>query len=330
MKFRSYFVVAAAWLTLALVPAAQAASQEVRQALSEGRINDVLQELSRQMATAPNDAESYHLLSRAYFALGKWDQAIENGQKAIQLSPNSSDYHLWLGRAYGEKAGASGWFTAMRNAKHARQEFEKAVQLNSSNIAARTDLAEFYFEAPGLLGGGKDKALAQADVIATSNPNSESAAHWIKARIAEKEGHMEDAETEYKKAIEVAKNPAPDWLNLAGFYHDQKRIPEMNDAIHKAANAVSIQKKKANVLVEAAGLLFRSGQDMNEAMRLVRNYLNSNEKNEEAPAFKAHYLLGQILEKQGNKNGAADEYRAALALASDYRDAQDGLKRVSQ
>jgi Flp pilus assembly protein TadD len=58
-------------------------------------------------------------------------------------------------------------------------------------------------------------------------------------------------------------------------------------------------------------------------------YLNSATPNEEAPAFEAHYVLGTILEKQGNREGAASEYRASLALAGDYKRAQDALRRVS-
>jgi hypothetical protein len=41
-------------------------------------------------------------------------------------------------------------------------------------------------------------------------------------------------------------------------------------------------------------------------------------------------MLGQLLEKQGDRAGAAEEYRAALALAHAYKSAQEGLKRVSR
>jgi TolA-binding protein len=63
---------------------------------------------------------------------------------------------------------------------------------------------------------------------------------------------------------------------------------------------------------------------------MLRRYLSTPEKTEDAPAFQAHYLLGEILEKQGNKPAAADEYRAALSLAPTYEQAQNALKRVSQ
>jgi len=49
---------------------------------------------------------------------------------------------------------------------------------------------------------------------------------------------------------------------------------------------------------------------------------------EEAPAFKAHYLLGTLLEKQGNKQAAAQEYRASLVLARNFGRAQEALNRL--
>ena len=71
------------------------------------------------------------------------------------VEPNNGEYHLWLGRTYGEKADASNFLTAAGLAKKVRTEFERAVQLDPGNVMARTDLAEFYLEAPGIVGGGQ-------------------------------------------------------------------------------------------------------------------------------------------------------------------------------
>jgi hypothetical protein len=40
-------------------------------------------------------------------------------------------------------------------------------------------------------------------------------------------------------------------------------------------------------------------------------------------------LLGLLLEKQGDKAGAADEYRASLSLARNFGTAQEALNRVA-
>jgi uncharacterized protein HemY len=63
------------------------------------------------------------------------------------------------------------------------------------------------------------------------------------------------------------------------------------------------------------------------AARLLRRYLAAPV--EEGPAFKAHDYLGQILEKQGDRQAAAEQVRAALALCHTYAPAQEHLKRVA-
>ena len=62
--------------------------------------------------------ESYNLLCRSYFVLGNWDRAISACEKAVGLDAGNSRDHLWLGRAYGEKAADANFFTA----HHARPE----------------------------------------------------------------------------------------------------------------------------------------------------------------------------------------------------------------
>jgi predicted negative regulator of RcsB-dependent stress response len=46
--------------------------------------------------------------------------------------------------------------------------------------------------------------------------------------------------------------------------------------------------------------------------------------------FRAHFLLGDILLKTGDKDQAAAEYRAALALASTYPPAVEALRHLGQ
>ena len=62
----------------------------------------------------------------------------------------------------------------------------------------------------------------------------------------------------------------------------------------------------------------------------MRAYIQSGHTEEEAPLFRAHFLLGEILLKSGDAGQAAAEYRAALALASSYRPAAESLRRLGQ
>jgi len=312
-------------MTLAVVLTASAAAQnEASRLLAQGRVDEAISQLQKTVDTSPGNAEAQNLLCRAFFTLGQWDRGIAACQKAIALDPNNSRYHLWLGRIYGEKADKAGFLSAAGLAKKVRSEFELAVQLNPKSIDARTDLAEFYLEAPGLVGGGRDKAEAQAHTLAELDPVK---AHWVRGRLAEKKKDFGSAETEYREAIDASHGTANSWLNMAIFYRHIGHLDQMENAIQHAAAA---QMDSTGALVDAAELLIRTKRDMPESARLLRQYLSSQSTVEQAPAFKAHYLLGTVLEQQGDKQAAAVEYRAALSMAKDFQLAHQALDRVNR
>ncbi len=304
--------------------AATAVAADVPTLLAEGRIDDAIHSLQTKLTAAPDDAESYNLMCRAYFALGNWDRGIPYCEKSVKLAPDNSRYHLWLGRIYGEKADRATWFTAASLAGKVRDQFEAAVRLNADNVDARTDLAEFYLEAPGIVGGGRDKAEAQANALEKLDP---AKAHWVRGRIAEKNKELATAEKEYRAAIEVSHGSALSWLNLALFFRSHNRLDEMEDAIRHAS---ATQTGHSEVLVDAAETLNRTGRNFPSAIDLLRRYLSSSSTVEAAPAFKAHYLLGTLLERQGDTQAAAQEYREALALAKSFSAAQDALNRLNR
>ncbi len=197
------------------------------------------------------------------------------------------------------------------------------MQLNPKDVDARLDLAEFYLAAPGIVGGGEDKARGQAQSIAPVNPARE---HWIYARIAEKKKDAATAEREYHQYIDLSKGDAEAWLNLALFLRRQKRFAEMEQAIIKLSQAPS---PKPDVLFEGAEMLYRAGRNYPFATELLHRYFAAGPV-EAAPAFKVHYLLGMLLEKQGDKAVAAQEYRASLSLVRNFGVAQQALNRVAR
>jgi len=316
---RSLCLTGAAWLWLL---AGAAATQPSDALLAAGRADDAIRSLQSRVSSSPNDASAHNLLCRAHFMLGEWDAGIKACEKAVALDRYNSRYHLWLGRAYGEKAEHVLFWTAIRLAGRVRNEFETAVALDPDNADARTDLAEYYLEAPGFLGGGKDKAEAQARELMHLDPTK---AYWVTGRLAEKKKDFKAAESEYRKAIPASNGRADAWLNLAAFYRHIGRFDQMEEALqHVRGSAVD----KRSVLMEAAEMLVRSGRNSPAAVDFLQQYLGSPTV-EEGPAFRAHYLLGTLLEQGGDAQTAAQEYRTALSMVSGYALAQSALQRVN-
>jgi tetratricopeptide (TPR) repeat protein len=313
-------VVVSAVLT-ALVPAA--ATTSAKELLAAGQVDEAMRVLQKQISDSSSDAQSHNLLCRAYFMIAQWDPGIASCERARDLDPQNSLYHLWLGRIYGEKADRAGVFGGAGLAKKVRSSFERAVELDPDNWEARTDLAEFYFEAPGIVGGSKDKASEQADALMRLNPGM---AHWVLGRIAEKNKDMDAAEREYRASIAATHSGIRAWFDYASFLHRANRLDDMTMALRQLESG-PIDRPES--LMDGANLLLRTEREYTLAVRLLRRYF-ANGPVEQAPAFKAHNLLGQLIEKQGDRRAAAEEYRAALALFHNFKPAQENLKRVER
>jgi tetratricopeptide (TPR) repeat protein len=306
-----------------ILPGISAGASPSVSLLEQGHADEAISELQGRTSKSPREAESFNLLCRAYFELGNWDEGIPACERATELDPANGLYHLWLGRIYGEKADSASFMTAAGLAKKVRTEFETAVRLAPNNPDARSDLAEFYLEAPGIVGGGKDKAEDEAIALARLDP---ARADWIRGRIAEKKKDMAAAEKEYRAAIQDSHGGAHAWFNLALYYWHRQDLDNMQQTLYRAVGA---PLDRPEVVMESAELLIKGGRDFPAAVQWLQRYLNGPMV-EAAPAFKAHYLLGTVLEKQGKKDAAAEQYRAALSLARSFSRAQQALDRISQ
>ena len=81
----------------------------------------------------------------------------------------------------------------------------------------------FSLEAPSIVGGGKDKAQAQAQALAAFNP---AAAPLDHGQNPEKDKDTASAEREYRAAIEASHGSSQSWLHLAQFFAHTKHLDE--------------------------------------------------------------------------------------------------------
>jgi Tfp pilus assembly protein PilF len=296
---------------------AQASKEALMQAdsaLQAGQADTALALLD----SAPPSAEVHNLRCRVFFALEQWDAAANECQQAVNLDEQNSDYHLWLGRTLGEKAARASFLSAFSMAKRTRIEFEQAVQLDPQNAAALADLGEFYYEAPGAVGGGAEKAAEVALQLERVDPER---AHELRGRTAESRKDYVTAERELKAALAVSKHPAFRWMTLANFYRRRGRLEEMNAALRSGVRAAEIDRQAAAALFNGASMLARNNIDPALAVEMFQQYLASSAKDEEAPAFVAYTRLAHVEASLGDLAGARRERAAALDLARNYRPA---------
>lgn len=125
----------------------------------------------------------FYIQGVTLYQQSKYVEAKKSLEKAVQLAPDVSSYHHWLGKAYGRIAENSGPFRAMSLSRRALENLETAVELDDGNIEAMKDLMEYYRQAPGFLGGNRQKAedlarrikaLESGEISRQDDPQTES------------------------------------------------------------------------------------------------------------------------------------------------------------
>jgi tetratricopeptide (TPR) repeat protein len=305
---------------LAISSGAQAQKDSLAQANAALQAGEADKALELLQSSGAGSAEAHNLTCRVRLTVEQWDTAANECQQAVNLDRQNSGYHLWLGRALGEKADRASFVSAYSLGKRVRQEFEEAVRLNPRNAEALADLGEFYYDAPGVVGGGTGKAegvAAQLDKVDGAR------AQELRARIAEQRKDYGTAEREFKMAIAASAHPAFQWMTLASFYRRRENWTAMVSAVQSGISAAQRDKHSGVALYNGASTLTRANREPALAAKMLENYLAGANKTEEAPAFVAHVRLARLKQQLGDSTAAKREQAAALALAHEYKPAQD-------
>ncbi len=316
MRVLSTVVLAA---SLAISAPAQPARESLAQAnaaLQAGETDKAMSMLRSILQSGNDLAAAHNLECRVLFTLEQWNDAVNECEQAVRLDGQNSSYHLWLGRALGEKAGRASFLSAYSLAKRVRAQFERAVQLNPHSIEALTSLGEYYQQAPGVVGGGLGKAESVAEQL---DKVDASHAHELRGHIAEQRKDYGTAEREFKQAVATSTHPALQWMILASFYDRRGQWPAMEWAIHNGAKAAEHDPHAGVALYNGASVLNRTGRDPEMAAKMLEEYLDGSIKSEEAPAFVAHLWLARLRQQLGDSAAANRQREAAKALASNYR-----------
>jgi tetratricopeptide (TPR) repeat protein len=284
-----------------------------------------IQELQAAAVNEPQNGDVQLLLAKSYLELQERDPAIKSAEKAVAIDPQNSIYHEWLGRAYGEKADHASWFSAISLAKKTRKEFETAVQLDGRNFSARQVLIEFDCSAPGLVGGGEEKAWPQIKQLAAMDA---AEGHYAEGNCRRQKKDFAVADEEFTKALES--NPkSPELIYDIGDYGVKRSQPERLLAIADMGERVAPGDPRGKFFRGVAMVLKRENPE--EAERLLRNYAKKAPTRSGFPRpAAAHAWLGRLFDEQDKLEEAVKEFESALKLDPKNKMAQEALKRLKK
>lgn len=282
-------------------------------------------ELQVAAAKEPQNGDIQLLLTKSYLELQERDAAITSAEKAVAIDPQRSVFHEWLGRAYGEKADHASMFTAPGLARKTHREFEIAVQLDEKNFAARQALIEFDCAAPGLVGGGEEKAKPEIEKLQAMD-----AAEWHYAlgNCRRQKKDFADADAEFQLALESHPKSADLIFDIGDYAVRRGQAERLIEVAELGTKAAAADPRA--MFYRAVGFVLKN-EKQEEAQRLLREYLQRAPKRSGYPRYAvAHEWLGRLYENQGEKESAVKEYQAALQLEPKNKSTRESLKRVEK
>jgi tetratricopeptide (TPR) repeat protein len=299
--------------------------EEARTSFKSGDYSRAIEVLNRAAAAAPNDAEVQHLLARSYFESDEFDRAISAAEKSIALEAKNSAYHELLGRAYGEKADRSGWLSALSLAKKARKEFQTATQLDERNFSAMQAMIEFDCTAPGIAGGGEDKARPEIQRLSELDA---AEGRYAAGNCRRRKKDYEAADAEFQKALALHPKSADLIYDIGDHYMKRSQGDRLVVVLREGERADAADPRGDFYRAVAYTL---QKEKPAESTKLFREYIAGAPKRNNYPSkAMAHYWIGRIQENQNDAASAKKEYQEALSLEPKNRFANEALKRLQR
>lgn len=308
----------------------------------------------------PGRARTLYLQSRVQQAFEQLDEALSSAERAVQLEPNNALYHTQVAEVCGSMAGRAGKLKAFSLARRVRKECEQAIALDPKQVDAREILANFFWLAPGIVGGDKNKAASIAAEIVRISPGQGA---LVQAEFAMRAKAESRAESLYLRAMESDETSYTAHLLLARLYGGDTRhrwdLAEKHgrEAMAEDPGRAGAYNVLAAVLVhgqrwseldallteagrqlpgnltpqyQAARVLLAEHRDSLRAERYLRQYIATEPEGGAPNLARARWRLGQALDRQGRKAEAVVQLEAAVQMDPSFDEAKKDLKRVKR
>ena len=281
------------------------------------------------MQKQPNDADTHVAAASILSREQRFNEAIDELQKAIALAPTKGDIYYDLASVQ-----------AQANLPDAAESnFKKAIELKAEGVNPRLALAVFYQSRRRF-----SEAEEQVRQVISADPQDVDARSAM-AKLYISEGKRAEAETFLKQVKQEFPDNSVGYRMLGDFYF---ALGDLDKATAEYESLYHDHAKDAQVVKNYIQLLILKNR-IDEANKLNEDYLRTHDKDEDGLTYRgeiqmaqgktadavrtlqsvvttdpgmavAHYQLGLALSKSGDLDHAATEWREAVRIRPDLLD----------
>ncbi|PKL87097.1 MAG: hypothetical protein CVV23_17115 [Ignavibacteriae bacterium HGW-Ignavibacteriae-2] len=211
--------------------------------LDEKKYKNAKAEFEKAIKINDKNHEAHFLLGQSLFFLKEYDDAEDEFEEAIDLKENVAEYHFWLAQTYGAEIMTANVFSKALLAPKIKNEYLETLKYDRKHISARIMLAQYYLRAPGIMGGGVEKAYEEAKTLTSID---EKWGRLLYAQLFMGENNFKKAEEEFKY-LEKNYGDLPDFYDFYNYYgymllNQNKKL----EAVEKFKKQVELAPDKAN------------------------------------------------------------------------------------
>jgi tetratricopeptide (TPR) repeat protein len=202
------------WAAVATTDLEKARDQQNLQAL-----DGMIAQLKQATQANSRSAEAQYRLALAYsyaaeVAMELHDKrksenyaetGMEPAQKAVAANENNAEYHRLFGEICGQVIPASPLMGTLKYGPCARDQIDKAIQLDSNLALAYVSRGVGNYYLPSSMGGGVELALKDFDKAIALNPNLADAYLW-KGVTLRKANRDAEARQAFQRALQLDPN----------------------------------------------------------------------------------------------------------------------------
>ena len=270
-----------------------------------GKFEEAIQNYDKAIELDSNvNSIYYYNRGNAYFSLGKFENAIQDYNKAIDLNPNDDLSYNNRGNAY----------FSLGKFEDAIQDYNKAIDLNPNDAS--------YYNNRGTTFANLEKyedAIQDYNKTIDLNPNDNSA-YFNRGTAFSYLNEYEKAIQDYNKAIDLNPNDDSAYFNrgiaFTNLSNYEKAIQDYNKAIELEPNNASYYNNR--------GSLYINQGNYDEAIQDFSKSIDLN------PIFTFGYSnLGNLYNNLNEYEKAIEILNKAIELDPNFSDACNAIKIIS-
>src|SRR5215470_6033103 len=186
-------------------------------------------------------------------------------------------------------------------------------------------MIEFDCSAPGMAGGGEDKARPEIEKLSALDA---AEGRYAAGNCRRQKKDFDAADTEFRKALALHPTSAGLIYDMGDYYMKRDQADRLWIVVKEGERADP--KDLRGEFYKAVALTIQKERS-EECARYFREYVVHSIKRDDFPSKSmAHFWLGRIQENQNDSAGARQEYREAVRLESRNRYAKEALSRLQR